>query len=187
VYVYLQQDLKNKPFKMKFLALLLFPVFSFGQTKPNQTISLINDKIELLAPKALTKMSDEIWTLKYHTLPRPLLVLTDENGEVNLLADLTQQPLTESQMAAYQDFRLTNLKKTRTDIKILDQGIKTVDGKHIGFIKFLSQASDQKIFNFFSFCIVNGKLMQFTFNCTETLQKNWEKVADEMVNSIKIK
>jgi hypothetical protein len=28
-------------------------------------------------------MSDEMWTLKYHNLPRPTLVLTDENGEIN--------------------------------------------------------------------------------------------------------
>jgi hypothetical protein len=172
---------------MKFLALLLIPVFSFGQIKPDQKISLVNDKIELLAPKGLTKMSDETWTLKYHTLPRPQLVLTDENGEVNLLADLTQQPVTESQMASYKDFRLANLKKTRTDIKILGEGVKTVDGKHIGFIKFSSQAIDQNIFNFFFFCVVNGKLMQFTFNSTEALQKNWEKVADEIVNSVRIK
>ncbi len=172
---------------MKFIALLLLPIFSFGQIKLDKKISLLENKVEILAPKELSKMSDEMWTLKYRTLPRPELVLTDENGEINLLVDLTQQPAAENQTAAYKDFRISNLKKNRTDIKILSDGIKIVDGKKIGFIKFSSEASDQNIFNFYFFTIVNGKILLFTFNCTETLQKTWEKTADEILDSLKIK
>lgn len=128
-----------------------------------------------------------MWTLKYHNQPRPELVLTDENGEINLLVDLTHQPAAESQIAAYKDFRISNLKKTRTDIKILGDGIKSVNGKNIGFIKFSSEARDQNIFNFYFFTIVNGKILFFHFNCIEKLQKSWEKTADEILNSLKTK
>ncbi len=172
---------------MKFIALLFLPIFTFGQIKLDKKISLLDNKVEILAPKELSKMSDEMWTLKYHTLPRPELVLTDENGEINLLVDLTQQPAAENQIAAYKDFRISNLKKNRTDIKILSDGIKTVDGKKIGFIKFSSEASDQNIFNFYFFTVVNGKILLFTFNCIEALQKTWEKTADEILDSLKIK
>jgi hypothetical protein len=172
---------------MKFIALLFFPVFSFGQIKLDNKISLLDNKVEILTPKELSKMSDEMWTLKYHNLPRPELVLTDENGEINLLVDLTQQPAAETQIAGYKDFRINNLKKTRTDIKILGDGIKSVNGKSIGFIKFSSQASDQNIFNFYFFTVVNGKILLFTFNCIEKLQKVWEKTADEILNSMKLK
>src|SRR4051812_20496235 len=96
---------------MKFIALLLFPIFSFGQIKPDQKISLLDNKIEIFAPKELSKMSDKIWTFKYHNLPRPEVALTDENGEVNFLIDLTQQPASQSQIGQYKDFRITNLLK----------------------------------------------------------------------------
>ncbi len=172
---------------MKFIALLFFPILSFGQIKLDKTISLLDNKVEILAPRELSKMSDEMWTLKYHTLPRPELVLTDENGEVNLLVDMTQQPAAENQIAAYKDFRISNLKKTRTDIKVLSDGIKNVNGKKIGFIKFSSRASDQNIFNFYFFSVVNGKILLFNFSCIETLQKTWEKTADEILDSLKIK
>jgi len=172
---------------MKFVALLFLPIFSFGQIKPDRTISLLDHKVEILAPKELSKMSAEMWTLKYHNLPRPELVLTDENGEINLLIDLTQQPAAESQIAAYKDFRVDNLKKTRKDVKILGEGIKKVNGKNIGFIKFTSQASDQPIFNYYFFTVVDGKILLFTFNCIEKLQMTWEKVADKMLDAIKIK
>src|SRR5580704_9669876 len=124
---------------MKFLALLFFPILSFGQVKLDKTISLFNNKVEILVPKELSKMSDEMWKIKYHDFPRPELVLTDENAEINLLADRTQQPATESQIGAYKDFRLSNLKKTRSDINILGEGIKKVNGKNISFVKFSSK------------------------------------------------
>jgi hypothetical protein len=172
---------------MKLYVLLFLPIFSFGQIKLNKTITLLDDKIEFLVPKELSSMSDEMWILKYHNLPRPELVLTDENGEINLLVTLTQQTAEESQIMAYKDFRISNLKKTRTDIQILGDGIKNVYGKNIGFIKFSSQASDQNIFNFYFFMVVNGKILQFTFNCIDKLQKPWEKAADEILDSVKEK
>jgi hypothetical protein len=117
--------------------------------KPGKTIYLFDKKEEINVPRALSGMSDEIWTLKYHNLSRPQLVLTDENGEINLLADLTQQAATESQIGSYKDFPISNLKNTRTDIKIIRDGIKNVRGKEIGFIKFSSGAIDQSIYNYF--------------------------------------
>jgi hypothetical protein len=171
---------------MKFIALLLFPLFSFAQIKPDQKISLLDNKIEIFAPRELSKMSDEIWTFKYHNLPRPEVALTDENGEVNFLIDLTQQPASQSQIGQYKDFRINNLLK-RADVKILKDGVKSVNGKNIGFIKFSSSASDQNIFNYYFFSVVNGKIVLFNFNCIEKLQGTWEKIGDEMLSSLKIK
>ena len=165
----------------------MFPILSFGQPKLDRTISLLDNKVEIRVPNELSKMTDAMWTLKYHTMPRPELVLTDENGEINLLVDLTQQPATDNQLAEYKNFRISNLKKTRTDIKVLSDGVKIVNGKKIGYLKFLSQASDQKIFNYYFFTVVNGKILFFTFNCIEKLQNIWEKTADQMLNSLKIK
>ena len=172
---------------MKFIALLFFPIIGFGQIKLDRTISLLYNKVEILAPKELSKMTDEMWALKYRSTPRPSLVLTDENGEVNLIVDNTQQPAKESQLSAYKDFRISNLKKTRTDINILDNGLKTINGKKIGFIKFTSKAIDQNIFNYYFFTVVNGKILFFNFNCIESLQKTWESTADEILASLKIK
>jgi len=172
---------------MKFIALLFFPVFSFGQMKADQKISILDNKVEILVPKELSKMSDDAWKIKYHDFPKPKLALANENGEVSLLADLTQQAAVDSQMAAYKDFRINNLKKAQPGIKILADGVKAVNGKYVGFVKFSSPATDQNIFNFFAFAVVRGKILSLSFNCTEKLQKTWEKVADEIVGSLKIK
>lgn len=171
---------------MKFLALLLFPIFSFGQSKLD-TVSILSGKVKILAPKELSSMSEEMWTAKYQKRTRPVMVLSDEDGEVNLIADMTSQPATESQIASFKDFQIQQLKSKRPDLNLLSEGVKTVNGKKIGYFKFITQAVDQKVFNYYFFTIMNGKILLFTFNCIEKLQKKWESTADNIVASLLIK
>ena len=169
---------------MKFIIILLFPVFSFAQTNFEKKIFL--EKVEILIPTELTKMTDDAWQIKYHNLPKPSAALSDENGEVNLLIDLTQQQAKEIQLEAYKDMRLTNLKK-RADVKILDHGVKYINGKKASFIKFSSEATDQTVFNYYIFIILDGKILSFTFNCIDKLKTDWEKAAEKMFASLALK
>ncbi|MEO8405823.1 MAG: hypothetical protein ABI480_14550 [Chitinophagaceae bacterium] len=171
---------------MKLLLCLLFPVIGYSQITLEK-VSILNDKVEIMAPKELTEMSGELWSLKYRNKPRPSLVLSDSTGEINLIADMTDQPATESQMTAFKDFQLKQIIAKRPDATILSNGIKMINGKRVGYFKFISKAVDQNIFNYFFFVIVQGKILLFTFNCTEKLQAQWEKSADEIVASIKVK
>ncbi|MES2778112.1 MAG: hypothetical protein V4722_28310 [Bacteroidota bacterium] len=171
---------------MKLLLLLLLPAFGFSQIKLEK-ITLPGGKVEIMSPTNLANMSDEMWAIKYAKKNRPTLVLTDEAGEVNLIADLKAQPITQGEIAKYKDFQIGLMKKERPDLRIMEDGIKTVHGKKIGYFKFLAQASDQKIFNYFFFTELGGKLLFFTFNCLEKQQKDWEKTADEIVASLNIK
>jgi hypothetical protein len=171
---------------MKFIVFLLFPIFSFSQSKLD-TINLLSDKVKLLAPKELKSMSDEMWTAKYQRRTRPILVLSDEDGEVNLLADMTQLSATENQIEAFKNAQLQQLKKSRSDLSVLDEGVKTINGKKVGYFKFVTQAVDQKVFNYYFFTVVNGKILLFSFNTIEKLQKKWENTADEIVASLKTK
>ena len=170
---------------MKLLILFLFPTLSFAQPKLD-TLKLLSDKVKLLAPKELSSMSEQMWMLKYQQHPRPIMVLTDKNGEVNLIADMTQQPATESQVESFKDFQIQQLKKSRPDLSVLDDGVKSVNGKKVGYFKFVTQAVDQKVFNYYFFTIVDGKILLFTFNCIQRLQKKWESTADEIVASLQI-
>jgi hypothetical protein len=171
---------------MRLLLLLLLPALGFSQGKLT-TISLFDGKVELMVPKKLSEMSDEMWALKYRSRERPPMVLTDADGEVNIIASETQQPANDSQMSAFVDFQLGQLRKQRPDLAILDHGVKTVNNRKVGYFKFLSQAEDQKVFNYYFFIIVDGKVVMFTFNCIEKLQNDWEPTADEIVASLKVK
>lgn len=171
---------------IRLLVLLLLPVLGLSQGKL-KSITLFDGRIELLVPKRMSEMSDEMWALKYRSRERPPMVLTDDDGEVNLLASGTAQQAGEDQMAAFVDFQMDQLKKQRSDLFILDHGVKIVNGKNVGFFKFHSTAADQKVFNYYFFIIVEGKVVLFTFNCIDRLRDDWEDTADQIVASLKVK
>lgn len=164
---------------------LLLPVLGLSQSRM-EILSLLDGKVELLVPSELSSMRNEMWTLKYHDMPRPVLALTDDNGEVNLIGDMTGQAATEEQLDAFKDFQIDHFKKSRPDIKMLDNGIKMINNRKIGFFKFLSRAGGQKVFNYYFFTIVDGKVLLFTFNCIKELRRIWEKTADDMVASLRV-
>lgn len=171
---------------MKYLVLLLFPIFSLGQSKLD-TVSIVGGKVKILAPKELSSMTEEMWTAKYQKRTRPVMVLSDEYGEVNLIADMTQQPATENQITSFKDYQIEQLKSKRPDFNLLSDGEKIINGKKVGYFKFVIQALDQKVFNYYFFAIVDRKILLFTFNCIQKLQKKWESTADNIVASLLIK
>jgi len=150
-------------------------------------ISMFDEKIEFSIPKKFGKMPKSMWEVKYRNLPMPDLVLTDPDGEINLLLNKTDNEAGENELEEYKNFRIRNLQNQRKDISILDQGVKIVNGIKISFFKFSSLAVDQGVFNFYFFIILEGKIVTFTFNCIRSLQKTWEKTADAIMESVTVK
>lgn len=171
---------------MKNFFLLFFPVFCFGQPTLD-TVSLLNGKVKILCPKELTSMSDEMWAIKYQKRARPTVALTDKDGEVNLIANTTEFDADDSALAEFVDFQVGQLKSKRSDFNLLSKGVKNANGRTVGYFKFLSQAIDQKVFNYYFFIVVDGKILLFTFNCIQKLQSKWEQTADAMLLSLTIK
>ena len=131
-------------------------------------------------------MTNEMWKLKYGNTERPILALSDKNVEVNLIGQFTNQQWDEKSLQDYVYFRMASIKK-RTDTQILENGVKDVSGRKVGYIKFTSEAIGSKIFNYYFFALVDGKIFMFAFNCIEKLRSTWEKTTDEMVASLRTK
>ncbi|PWU04289.1 MAG: hypothetical protein C5B52_01645 [Bacteroidetes bacterium] len=169
---------------MKLLLVLLFPIFSVAQS---DTLKLLDGKVSLVVPNTLKPMSDELWKLKYPTAPRPEFALSDASGEVNLIMRNTGQPIDESQLEEFKDFQLNAIRENRPNLEVQAQGIKTINGKRVSYFKMITQARDLKIFNYYNFVAIDGRVVMFTFNCTTRLQKKWEVEAEKIIQSLHIK
>ncbi len=160
------------------------PVFSQIQL---EKISLLDNKVTILAPKGFTKMTEEMLAVKYPAgANKPQWVLTDKDATVNLTYNYTSSKIDDNDIPGFTDEMLTVLKTNRKDIEFIDDGILLQDGKNIGYIKFISQAKDQKVFNFLFYISVDNRLLLFTFNCISKLRKKWEVSADEMAASLRL-
>ena len=166
---------------------LIIPFFVAAQVKL-ETKSFLDGKIQLTVPAEFKAMSDEMLARKYpNNNPKPNLVLTNEDASVNLVISLLPQSLTQEQIELFKDFQIKMLKQRRPDTKWLEDGVKQIDGKKVGYFKFISEATDQTVFNYYFFTDLNGKILLLSFNCTEKLLPGWKDTAEVIVSSLKVK
>jgi hypothetical protein len=170
-----------------FIATLLLSLPGFSQIAL-ESISVLDNRVTLLAPKGFTQMTAEMLAVKYtNTANKPNWVLTDKDGKVNLAYSYLKTKVDDNGIPGFTDQIIAELKANRKDIKFIDDGILLQDGKNIGYIKFISQAKDQKVFNYFFYISHDNRLLLFNFNCINKWRKKWEAKADEIAKSIRVK
>jgi hypothetical protein len=170
-----------------FFLLIFLPVCGFSQVKL-ETRNLFDGKVELMVPAEFKPMTVEVTGQKYpNPDQQPDVVLTDDNAEVNIVISRTKQLLQASQMEQYKDFMMASLKKSHPDAQWLDNGVKTINGKLVGYFKMMSNAIDQKVFVYYFFTDMDGRALIMTFNCTAKLLPTWKETADSIVSSLRVK
>jgi len=168
------------------LLLIIFPAISFAQSDFHK-ITFLEDTVEINVPIEFREMSDEMFKFKYGISTKPTLILSDKAAEVNLISNFTNIKISEKMIVAFKDNQIKQLSKKNKSLKILDSGVKIVNGKKVSYCKFETDAIDQKTFNYYFFVVHKNKVLMFTFDCVNKSKSRWEKIADEMVMSVRLK
>lgn len=172
---------------LKTVLILVLPVVGLAQIKLEKQ-SILDNKVELSIPTLLKPMSQKMIDLKYPNMRlKPDMILSDEDATINLIIAYTNQPVEDEQIGQYKDFQLDALKKSRPDMQLIKGEVKTINGRPVGYFKFVTQAIDQKVFNCYFFVNVKGRLLLCTFNCIQKLQAKWDISVDEIINSLVVK
>lgn len=169
------------------LLLLGLPLLTLGQSKTTKTYTVLDGKASLSAPASLRDMTKDEYAFKYRNHAEPALSLTDDLLEVNMIVQPMEQPLKPEQLADFTAFQVAQIKKKRSDADVLGNGVKTIGGHKVGWVKFIVKASDQKVYNHVFFTDVNGKAVLFNFNCVTVKQEEWAPKADAIMASLQFK
>ncbi|HEY4111222.1 hypothetical protein [Puia sp.] len=168
--------------------LLLVPLTAFLQG-PTHKITLLDGKVELQVPDQFHPMSDQEFQQRFrHGTSKPSLVLTDSTSEVTLTGVSTSMPATEDDMAAFALFQYQDLRKKHPDTEFPPHahGTLIINGKKIGYLKFMPHAQDQVGFTWDFFALVDGKVLLLDLTCPISKQKLWDPIADQIIHSLKI-
>lgn len=171
---------------LSFLVFTLFSLVGLAQTTTKK-VSLLNDKLSITVPSDFNEMSDRDFSLRYRMSKKPILILTDERQQLNLIVENTKALCTKEQFASYLDFQLDSYKKEIPDLVVIEKKITTsVSGVPIGYMKINFKSGENLIFNYFFFTTVNDELIIFTVNFLDVLRVRWEKSIDDVLYSIKL-
>lgn len=138
----------------------------------------------ILIPADFTAMSEEEISKKYVNGDAPKAVFTNKDGSVNVAINASDQALPDDQIGDYLD-AMKQIFESASEV--ISSELTEVDGHHIGNIKLVADAVDEKgdILNNMAFFSDNGKLVAFAFNCPDNARSEWEKVGNEIVKSLK--
>ena len=155
----------------------------FAQNKVEKII--LDDKLEIFLPQGFTAFSmNKIESRHPAVSLKPIMMVSYDNGKVFASCTHTDQKVDDNGIPAFTDKLIADLKPSVKDFKLIDDGILLKDGKNIGYIKFMSQVKDQKIFNYMFYISLEERLVLFSFDCPKKLRKKWEARAEEMAASL---
>ena len=167
------------------LFLLLSTAFTW--TIELEKKSLLNDQVELKVPKDFGIMSEELMKLKYPSERRPTLVYSNASGSINLALNHTQSEASQQLLPEFKDYFVQVFTNLYPSAERKGSGLKTINGKEVGYVEFISPAIDTEIYNLIFFTDLDGRLLLCTFNCTINNLEEWEPIGKEIFNSLKIK
>ena len=172
---------------MGWFTLFLLLSTAFTSTIELEKKSLLNDQVELKVPKDFGIMSEELMKLKYPSERRPTLVYSNASGSINLALNHTQSEATQQLIPEFKDYFVQVFTNLYPSAERKGSGLKTINGKEVGYVEFISPAIDTEIYNLIFFTDLDGRLLLCTFNCTINNLEEWEPIGKEIFNSLKIK
>ena len=146
---------------------------------------IMDGKITLRMPKLFSIMPAQLASLKYPSERRPNIIYTDESSTINLAFNKTSNPLSEAEVAEFQESMIDVLEQAQPAAEWFDTDVIKIDDKTVGFIEVITPAIDGEIFNLMFFVSIDGQALIGTFNCMEEDIETWRPIARAMMETMK--
>lgn len=148
---------------------------------------LINGSVKILLPASFNQMSADMLAAKYPSSQRPTLVYTNEGGSINFAFNHTVNEVKEKQLPEILPIFTQQFSNLYPQIQWLKKELVTVNGKSFIVMEFITPAADTRIYNLMYISELDGKMLMCSFNCMENQKAEWEPIAKQCLNSVKIK
>ena len=136
----------------------------------------VDSSFFLNVPDTFIMLDEATLKSKYNYNNRPELVFMSELDSEHIFVSTTNEDMTDDGLEAYLNNRIAGL----TNMTLLDSGVYQKHDKT--FAKLV--ATDANTYYNLRFFTLENKLVTIEFNTQVGVYKEWEDVADEVMNSI---
>ncbi|OON68891.1 hypothetical protein B0919_12040 [Hymenobacter sp. CRA2] len=149
-------------------------------------------RARILVPAAFRPLDKEAISLKYPIQGGPQEAYSDNALAVNLAFRQGPNPMKQAQLTANIAERMVQAFSSRQPgFKDLGHGIKTINGRQVVYLEFmsdvpLSDKPNDRVYNLMFVTDAGGQALVCTFNCVQRLQKQWQPVAQQILNSLQV-
>ena len=185
---------------MRKITLLLF-AFSFMLSAFQEPVRLkkakVNKHISVKLPEDFRLVSEQELAEKYVSSRKPIALYTSRDGQVDVSVNLSNTQWQYFDLPLVKDFYKASLNTLYSQLKMLREDVVEVGKHQMAIFEFIGTVEGEEStvrktnsiskYTYIAYALVNGKVVVFTFTAPARMQQNWAPVAEEIMNSIKIK
>jgi len=176
---------------------LILPLILLFPDQPKLVKKKITDDITVLLPENWKPMDDLDFTQRYPSVRAPLAAYTNEERTADFSVNISATRWPDGNLDIAREFFKSSLTNLFDRIQIADEGIREVNGKSFIYFEFESRVNGNKNdlenadpvlkYTYLQYLIQPRRTLVFSFNCSRRDRPAWEKSAQAIMKSIRIK
>ena len=175
------------------IVLFLLPLLSF-QSVGKLVKTKFNEEISGLIPKQFFVMAPGDVSRRLPSARTPLVAYTDEARNIDFSINISATSWAQKDIVIAKDFYKANIYHLFDEVNVLNEGIKTINGREFAVFEFesfvkgdgLTKKSIRK-YTYIQYTIKGNKVFVFSFNAPVQLRQKWAPAAKEMMDNVKMK
>jgi hypothetical protein len=126
----------------------------------------------------------------------PIAMFSTEDAKVDLGINQTATRWGAEDIEILQDFYRASISSLYNETEYLQDTIRTIGDRQFIVFEFVGRVVDESAatgtstfskYNYIQYTLYKGKVLLFNFNCSIRMQRQWQPVAKEMMESVRIK
>ena len=145
---------------------------------------LLNGLIRMQLPVTFFAMPEGVVKMKYSGAQTPNLVVTNEDGTINIIHSVLDNVATDQPVEKVVDQIKSLLKRANPSINILETNNLEISGYPASSMEYVSPSMDSIIYNLCAYIRTKNQLIIIGFNLPSEQSDAWKSVISQMLNSI---
>lgn len=176
---------------------LLLPLLLVSFDQPKLVKVKVSEDITVSVPKEWRPMDELDFTQRYPSVRAPLAAFTNPDRTADFSVNISATRWPDANLDIAGKFFRSSLSHLFDRVTMLEEGIRQVNGKSYIFFRFESRVNGNKNqlgnadpvlgYSYVQYLVQPGRTLVFSFNCSRRDRQLWEKTADAVMNSIKVR
>ena len=149
-------------------------------------VEVVSKRFIIMLPTSFDDMSPRLAEAKYPSKQRPQCIKTNADTSVNMSISYHEFETSNEYIEKEAASMKAVLKKSNPAMEFYEEGVEELPDFRLAWFGFKSFGLDQEMFNIMFVAAPEGKMLHGVFNCLFSDYKSWEKVALQMIRSIRV-
>jgi hypothetical protein len=186
----------NHSMKRSAVVFLVISCFLAGSS-PALVKTRINEKITVSLPPGFYAMTPEDVTQRMPSVRAPLGAYTNQDRIVDFSVNISATQWPDADLVIAAKFFKASLYNLYDKVDIIDEGTRVVHRKKYIYFEFESRTNASRRmeggsepilkYTYIQYLVEPKQSLVFSFSCPRSLRQDWQDVAHQVMNSVKVK